>query len=263
MRLVLTKPIGVGMITTRCEARRRHRRAGRHGGRHDDHAERGGVANGGRGRSRCRHRRHGLRTARPPPQDAASERLRRHARRRGRPAVAGRARACPARRRGRRNEAATTRGWGRRPAGGRLTLPEQLVLADAQTSGGLLLATAPEPCRCPACGRRSTPGASARWWTGRGRIDVSGRAADPRRGPVGSSAAQAPTVFGNNRPAGSICTCNRRRCACPATFRECAVTELDGVLYKEIVEQGLREFPNECCGLIAAVDGVPTQGASR
>ena len=33
--------------------------------------------------------------------------------------------------------------------------------------------------------------------------------------------------------------------------------ELDGVFYKEIVEQGLREFPNECCGLVAAVDGVP------
>jgi [CysO sulfur-carrier protein]-S-L-cysteine hydrolase len=30
------------------------------------------------------------------------------------------------------------------------------------------------------------------------------------------------------------------------------VAELDGVLYKEIVEQGLREFPNECCGVIAA-----------
>jgi proteasome lid subunit RPN8/RPN11 len=37
------------------------------------------------------------------------------------------------------------------------------------------------------------------------------------------------------------------------------VAELDGVLYKEIVEQGLREFPNECCGLIAAVEGVPTK----
>jgi proteasome lid subunit RPN8/RPN11 len=37
------------------------------------------------------------------------------------------------------------------------------------------------------------------------------------------------------------------------------VAELDGVLYKEIVEQGLREFPNECCGLIASVDGVPTK----
>jgi proteasome lid subunit RPN8/RPN11 len=28
--------------------------------------------------------------------------------------------------------------------------------------------------------------------------------------------------------------------------------ELDPVHYKEIVEQGLREFPNECCGVIAA-----------
>jgi len=34
------------------------------------------------------------------------------------------------------------------------------------------------------------------------------------------------------------------------------VAELDGVLFKEIVEQALREFPNECCGLIAAEDGV-------
>jgi proteasome lid subunit RPN8/RPN11 len=35
------------------------------------------------------------------------------------------------------------------------------------------------------------------------------------------------------------------------------VIELDGVFYKEIVEQGLREFPNECCGVIAADGGVP------
>ena len=37
------------------------------------------------------------------------------------------------------------------------------------------------------------------------------------------------------------------------------MAELDGVLSKEIVEHGLREFPNECCGLIAAADGVPTK----
>jgi [CysO sulfur-carrier protein]-S-L-cysteine hydrolase len=37
------------------------------------------------------------------------------------------------------------------------------------------------------------------------------------------------------------------------------LAELDGVLYKEIVEHGLREFPNESCGLIAAQDGVPTK----
>jgi len=38
------------------------------------------------------------------------------------------------------------------------------------------------------------------------------------------------------------------------------MVELDGVFYKEIVEQGLREFPNECCGLIAADgDGQPVK----
>ena len=35
--------------------------------------------------------------------------------------------------------------------------------------------------------------------------------------------------------------------------------QLEGVLYKEIVEQGLREFPNECCGLIAAEGGTPVK----
>jgi proteasome lid subunit RPN8/RPN11 len=35
------------------------------------------------------------------------------------------------------------------------------------------------------------------------------------------------------------------------------MTEFDGVFCKEIVEQGLREFPNECCGVIAGRDGVP------
>ncbi len=33
--------------------------------------------------------------------------------------------------------------------------------------------------------------------------------------------------------------------------------QLDGVLFKEMVEHGLREFPNEACGLLAARDGVP------
>jgi [CysO sulfur-carrier protein]-S-L-cysteine hydrolase len=37
------------------------------------------------------------------------------------------------------------------------------------------------------------------------------------------------------------------------------LSELDGVHYKEIVEQGLREFPNECCGVIAAAGGVPVK----
>jgi len=34
---------------------------------------------------------------------------------------------------------------------------------------------------------------------------------------------------------------------------------LDGVLYKEIVEHSLREYPNEACGLIAGKDGVPVK----
>jgi proteasome lid subunit RPN8/RPN11 len=37
------------------------------------------------------------------------------------------------------------------------------------------------------------------------------------------------------------------------------VAELDGVLYKEIVEHGLREFPNECCGVIAGREGSPVR----
>ncbi len=35
--------------------------------------------------------------------------------------------------------------------------------------------------------------------------------------------------------------------------------EIDGVVFKEIVEHGLREFPNECCGVIAGKDGAPTK----
>jgi [CysO sulfur-carrier protein]-S-L-cysteine hydrolase len=37
------------------------------------------------------------------------------------------------------------------------------------------------------------------------------------------------------------------------------MAELDGVYYKEIVEQARREFPNEACGLIAAEAGVPVK----
>ena len=37
------------------------------------------------------------------------------------------------------------------------------------------------------------------------------------------------------------------------------MSELDGVFFKEILDHGLREFPNECCGLIAADAGVPVK----
>jgi [CysO sulfur-carrier protein]-S-L-cysteine hydrolase len=35
--------------------------------------------------------------------------------------------------------------------------------------------------------------------------------------------------------------------------------ELDGVLFKEIAEHGLKGFPNEACGLLAGVDGRPAK----
>lgn len=37
------------------------------------------------------------------------------------------------------------------------------------------------------------------------------------------------------------------------------MSELDDVLVKEIIAQALREFPNECCGLIAAEAGTPVK----
>ena len=37
------------------------------------------------------------------------------------------------------------------------------------------------------------------------------------------------------------------------------MSELDAVFVKEIVEQGLREFPNECCGVLASEAGVPVK----
>jgi proteasome lid subunit RPN8/RPN11 len=37
------------------------------------------------------------------------------------------------------------------------------------------------------------------------------------------------------------------------------MTEFDGVFFKEIVEHGLREFPNECCGVIAGREGSPVR----
>jgi proteasome lid subunit RPN8/RPN11 len=37
------------------------------------------------------------------------------------------------------------------------------------------------------------------------------------------------------------------------------MAELSEALYKEIVDQGLAEFPNECCGVIAAEGGTPVK----
>jgi [CysO sulfur-carrier protein]-S-L-cysteine hydrolase len=44
-----------------------------------------------------------------------------------------------------------------------------------------------------------------------------------------------------------------------AASDEDAWVELDGVLFKEIAEHGLRAFPNEACGLLAGRDGVPSK----
>ena len=35
--------------------------------------------------------------------------------------------------------------------------------------------------------------------------------------------------------------------------------QIDGVLFKEMAEHGLRAFPNEACGLLAGRDGVPAR----
>jgi proteasome lid subunit RPN8/RPN11 len=37
------------------------------------------------------------------------------------------------------------------------------------------------------------------------------------------------------------------------------MVQLDPVFFKEIVEHGLREFPNEACGLVAGRDGRPVK----
>ena len=123
------------------EAGRRARRAGGHGRRaHDDDQRRGRRGDAGR-RRRGRHRRDRLRAARAPPPVAGGERLRGDRRRGGRAADPGGPRPRPRRRRARAARSGTTPGSGPVTDWGELTPPEQLVLADAQTSGGLLVAT--------------------------------------------------------------------------------------------------------------------------
>ena len=210
----------------------------------------------GRGRRRGGDRRHRVRAARPPAQDARGER----ASRRG-----------WTRRRARCSPASSTwpqRGvvpggtepqprvrWTPPPTGATLTQPEQLVLADAQTSGGLLIATR-HPERAARRARR-TRGRPLRDRRGRSRAARAASGRRPARAP-GSS-----PWSGISERLGSICTCNGRA---PHALEPHGIrmTELDGVFFKEIVEQGLREFPNECCGLIAANgDGAPGQGLRR
>ena len=73
-RLILTKPLGTGVIATAAQARHRARpRAAGRGGV-DDAAQRGRQRGGARGGRAGRHRRHRLRAARPPAPDADGQR---------------------------------------------------------------------------------------------------------------------------------------------------------------------------------------------
>ncbi len=159
--LVLTKPIGLGIIST--ALKRDEAPPGAHGGGRPahDHPQRGRPGRRPRGRRQRRHRRHRLRVARPPPGDADG--LGPLGPPRPHPGAGHRRRARPAGRRhgGRRHQAQPRLRRPRRRLG-RPASDEQLLLADAQTSGGLLLAV--EPGRAgalvAALGRRATPAAA-------------------------------------------------------------------------------------------------------
>ena len=104
-----------------------------------DHAERRRVARGARARPPVRHRRHRVRAARAPVQDGAGERRDGGRRRRRRP--------VPGRRARRRRDGFVSGGTRRNLAWvtphtdfGGVAEDDRLLLADAQTSGGLLVA---------------------------------------------------------------------------------------------------------------------------
>ena len=198
MRLVLTKPIGR---------------------RHDHHRGEAGVATAGqvgtavstmttlnaaasraRGRRRCpcRHRRHGLRAARAPPPDvlqasgyaaaidaAAVPLLPGVLELAQRDVVAGGTEAEP--RLARR----------RRPAGALTTMPEQLVLADAQTSGGhCCIATSRTPWSMRSRRRAVDAWRVGSWWASparRGPAACTDWPVDPRRARRGASGPPAPS----------------------------------------------------------------------
>ena len=67
--LVLTKPIGLGVISTAVKQGRATEAHARHGDRRDDDAERGRARRRARGRRARGHRRHRVRSPRPPAGD--------------------------------------------------------------------------------------------------------------------------------------------------------------------------------------------------
>ena len=163
--------------------------------RHDD-AEPRRRRGHARGRRRGRDRRHRVRPARPPPRDAAR---RAGSRRASTPAPCRCSPACSTWRAAASSRAArrrTTPSWRRTSTGASCTEPEQLLLADAQTSGGLLIATG-RPGRAGV--RRSQP---------RDRVRR-----DRRRSSTGAAAHVGSTgrLAGITDPAASICTCNGGR----------------------------------------------------
>ena len=142
--LVLTKPLGTGILATALKRDALHR--GRHGrgGPLDDHAQRGRRAGRARGGGQRRDRRDRVRPARPSRQHAGGEQGRRGDRLR----VAADPAACAEprrpRHRPRRHRSGTCAAAEPGRVGGRLTPTERILCVDAQTSGGLLLAVPPE-----------------------------------------------------------------------------------------------------------------------
>ena len=95
-RLFLTKPIGTGLIATAIKRGSATAEQAEAAVRTDDHVERRRGRGHGRGRRRRGHRRHRVRPARPPAQDAGGERGGGAHRRDARPDAPRRARPGPA-----------------------------------------------------------------------------------------------------------------------------------------------------------------------
>ena len=167
-RLVLTKPLGTGVLVSGSRQGRTSDAdlAGRH--RRDAPPEPGSLGGARRGRDPRRDRRHRLRPARPRPGDGP--RLRHALRlRRGRPA-----RSCPAHassrpRVSRPAAPPTTAASSPRPLRSSADVPDDLVTIahDPQTSGGLLAAVAPD--RVEALEAAFDAAGVDHWWIGERR----------------------------------------------------------------------------------------------
>ena len=197
--LFLTKPLGLGIVST----------AIKRGladddlvaaavGTDDDDEPGGGRGDAERGR-RGGHRRHRVRPARPPAPDARGIRCGGRARRRrdpadGLPGPRARSRGTwfPVGRSGTSRRSARTR------TSATLPEPEQIILADAQTSGGLLIAA---EAQAVDGGRLARPRRAV-------REDRHGRG---RRAGPDHGRRRSPRVAGGTGPAPRPLSCGRRR----------------------------------------------------